>query len=93
MNLPNIITLSRIPILFGVVTLLSVQFPGARSCAFLLFVAGALSDWADGHYARKLGMVSNFGKLMDALTDKVFMVGLFVNKRRARFVNKRRARV
>lgn len=46
--------------------------------AFLFFVVGALTDWADGYYARKQGLESNFGKLMDALTDKVFMVGLFV---------------
>ena len=77
MNFPNIITLSRIPILFGVVTLLSIQIPWARTSAFILFVIGALTDWADGYFARKFGLVSNFGKLMDALTDKVFMVGLF----------------
>ena len=47
--------------------------------AFVLFIIGALTDWADGYYARKKGLVSNFGKLMDALTDKVFMVGLFIS--------------
>jgi len=46
--------------------------------AFILFVVGALTDWADGYVARKQGIESNFGKLMDALTDKVFMVGLFI---------------
>ena len=44
-----------------------------------MFIIGALTDWADGYYARKQGLVSNFGKLMDALTDKVFMVGLFIS--------------
>ena len=78
MKLPNILTLSRIPILFGVVILLHLEFWGARTGAFLLFVIGALTDWADGYYARNMGLVSNFGKLMDALTDKVFMVGLFI---------------
>jgi len=77
-NLPNLLTLSRIPILFGIVALLYAPFPGARTLAFLLFIIGALTDWADGYFARKQGLVSNFGKLMDALTDKVFMVGLFV---------------
>jgi CDP-diacylglycerol--glycerol-3-phosphate 3-phosphatidyltransferase len=77
-NLPNMLTLSRIPILFGIVALLYAPFTGASSLAFLLFVIGALTDWADGYYARKQGLVSNFGKLMDALTDKVFMVGLFI---------------
>jgi CDP-diacylglycerol--glycerol-3-phosphate 3-phosphatidyltransferase len=78
-NLPNLLTLSRIPILFGVVGFLYLPFSGASSLAFVLFLIGALTDWADGYYARKQGMVSNFGKLMDALTDKVFMVGLFIS--------------
>lgn len=78
MNLPNILTLSRIPILFVVVALLNLPFTGARTAALILFIVGAITDWADGYYARKLKLVSNFGKLMDALTDKVFMVGLFV---------------
>ena len=79
MNLPNLLTLSRIPILFGVVGFLYLPFAGASSLAFVLFIIGALTDWADGYYARKQGLVSNFGKLMDALTDKVFMVGLFIS--------------
>lgn len=79
MNLPNLLTLSRIPILFGIVALLYLPFQGASTLAFVLFVLGALTDWADGYVARKQGLVSNFGKLMDALTDKVFMVGLFIS--------------
>ena len=78
-NLPNLLTLSRIPILFGVVGLLYLPLSGASSLALVLFLIGALTDWADGYYARKQGMISNFGKLMDALTDKVFMVGLFIS--------------
>ena len=78
MNLPNVLTLSRIPILFGIVAFLYAPFTGASTIAFVLFVVGALTDCADGYYARKQGLVSNFGKLMDALTDKVFMVGLFI---------------
>ena len=78
-NLPNLLTLSRIPILFGVVGFLYLPFSGASSLAFVLFIIGAFTDWADGYYARKQGLVSNFGKLMDALTDKVFMVGLFIS--------------
>lgn len=77
-NLPNLLTLSRIPIIFGVVALLYLPLKGASTVAFVLFVLGAITDWADGYYARKLGIVSNFGKLMDALTDKVFMVGFFI---------------
>ena len=77
-NLPNLLTLSRIPILFLIVGLLYLPMPGARILAAVCFSIGAFTDYLDGYYARKMGIVSNFGKLMDALTDKVFMVGLFI---------------
>lgn len=77
-NIANLLTLSRIPILFGVVGLLYLPLRGMSTAAFVLFMMGALSDWADGYMARKRGLVSDFGKLMDALVDKIFMVGLFI---------------
>lgn len=77
-HLPNILTLSRIPLMFVIVALVCFSFPSADTLALALFGLAALSDWLDGHLARKFGAVSNFGKLMDALTDKIIMVGLFV---------------
>ncbi len=78
MNLPNILTLSRIPLMFVIVGLMQCHWLGAASLAFWLFIAGAVSDWLDGHIARKRGLVSSFGKLMDALTDKIFVLGLMI---------------
>ncbi|MGE9294511.1 MAG: CDP-diacylglycerol--glycerol-3-phosphate 3-phosphatidyltransferase [Puniceicoccales bacterium] len=78
MNLPNLLTLSRIAFLFVIVALLYAPFRGAVVLAFLLFIIAALTDWADGYLARKTGQISDFGKLMDALADKVLMVGIFV---------------
>jgi CDP-diacylglycerol--glycerol-3-phosphate 3-phosphatidyltransferase len=77
-NWPNLITLSRVPTLFAVVVLMFFQFPGAATGAFVLFVLGGVSDWLDGYLARRYHIVSNFGKLMDALTDKVLVVGVMV---------------
>ena len=77
-HLPNILTLSRIPLLFVIVALLCFPVKFGDTLAFVLFIAAAVSDWLDGYIARKVGAVSNFGKLMDALTDKIIMVGLFV---------------
>lgn len=77
-HLPNILTLSRIPLLFAIVGLLCFDNVAADIAAFALFLVAAVSDWLDGYIARKVGAVSNFGKLMDALTDKIIMVGLFV---------------
>jgi len=76
--LPNLLTLSRIPILFITVGVLYMSWPGAATLAFLLFWLAGLTDILDGYYARKQGIVSNWGKLMDALTDKIFIVGMFI---------------
>lgn len=78
MNLPNILTLSRIPLMFVIVFLIRVDFQWAASFAFVAFVIAGMTDWLDGYYARKLKIVSNFGILMDALTDKILMLGLMI---------------
>ena len=77
-NIPNLLSFSRLPILFIIVALLCIQVKWASTAAFVFFVIGALTDWADGYFARKMNLISDFGKLMDALTDKVFVVGLFI---------------
>lgn len=77
-NLPNILTLSRIPLMFVIVGLMYADWTGAATLAFWLFIAAAISDWLDGAIARRRGIVSNFGKFMDALTDKVLVIGLMV---------------
>lgn len=83
MNLPNLLTLSRIPLMVMVVALLhpwdGAPLPWAWSVALFLFLFGALTDWLDGWLARKLGQVSEFGKFMDALVDKIFTLGTFVS--------------
>ncbi|MFW5883774.1 MAG: CDP-diacylglycerol--glycerol-3-phosphate 3-phosphatidyltransferase [Verrucomicrobiota bacterium] len=78
MNVPNLITLSRVPLLFLVALVLYLPFWGMDWLALALYVVAALSDWLDGYWARRFNVVSTFGKLMDALTDKILTVGLFV---------------
>lgn len=77
-NLPNAVTLSRIPLMLVLVAFLAYPFPGARVAALLVFLFAAMTDWLDGWLARRMGQVSDFGKFMDALTDKIFTLGLFV---------------
>ncbi|MEK9772389.1 MAG: CDP-diacylglycerol--glycerol-3-phosphate 3-phosphatidyltransferase [Opitutae bacterium] len=83
MNLPNLLTLSRIPLMVIVVALLhpwnGEPIPWASTIALLMFLFGALTDWLDGWLARRLGQVSDFGKFMDALVDKIFTMGTFVS--------------
>ena len=78
MNLPNRITLSRIPLMFLVVWLMYQNWQGAATLAFTLFVIAAIGDWLDGYLARKRKLLSTFGKFMDALTDKIFVVGIMI---------------
>lgn len=77
MSLPNLLTLSRIPFLFAITACLLLPSPGP-SLALFFFILAAVTDWADGWLARKKGDVSDFGKLMDALADKILMVGMLV---------------
>jgi CDP-diacylglycerol--glycerol-3-phosphate 3-phosphatidyltransferase len=77
-TLPNLLTLSRIPLMFAIVALMYAGWTGAATVAFWLFIGAAVSDWLDGAIARRRGIVSNFGKFMDALTDKVLVIGLMV---------------
>ena len=63
-----------------VVSLLAYEpFPGAHLAALLIFLFAALTDWLDGWLARRMGQTSDFGKFMDALSDKILVLGMFVS--------------
>lgn len=78
MNLPNILTISRVPLMFIVVALMYADFPYAATTAFWLFIVAALTDWLDGKIARERGEVSSFGRFMDTVIDKVMVIGLMM---------------
>lgn len=78
MNLPNILTLSRVPLMFMVVGLMYAKIPWAATAAFWLFIAAALTDWLDGKIARSRGIVSSFGRFMDSVLDKVLVIGVMI---------------
>jgi len=78
MNLPNLVTLSRIPGAFLIAVLLYSDWFGAASLAFVLFIVCAISDWLDGYLARKMNQVSTFGIFMDALADKIWVLGVLI---------------
>jgi CDP-diacylglycerol--glycerol-3-phosphate 3-phosphatidyltransferase len=78
MNLPNILTFSRLPAMFAIVALMYSDFLWAATLAFWLFIAAALTDWFDGMLARRSGQVSNFGRFMDAVIDKVMVIGVMI---------------
>jgi CDP-diacylglycerol--glycerol-3-phosphate 3-phosphatidyltransferase len=77
-SLANWVTLSRIPLLFFIGGLLYGSFRWAPTVAFGLYVFAGVTDWLDGYLARKYNQISDLGKLMDALNDKILNVGIFV---------------
>jgi phosphatidylglycerophosphate synthase len=76
-QIPNILTAARLPAVFLIA--IWTYWAGVwASAALALFIVAALTDIFDGWIARKLGAVSDFGRLMDALVDKIFIIGLLV---------------
>jgi CDP-diacylglycerol--glycerol-3-phosphate 3-phosphatidyltransferase len=77
-NPPNLITIGRMlacPAVFALVFTPSVS---ARLISFILFLAAAFSDLWDGYLARKHGLVTDLGKLLDPLADKLLLAATFI---------------
>ncbi len=77
MNLPNAITVGRIALVPAVALLPFVSSWGWRLTAFALFLVAAISDYWDGRFARSRNLITNLGKLLDPLADKLLLVGTF----------------
>ena len=77
-NLPNSITTFRVVMTPIVVILLFQTSMMLRLLAFAFFVIAALSDLWDGYLARKHGLITDVGKLLDPLADKLLLVSTFV---------------
>ncbi len=78
MTLPNKLTIGR----FGLtIAFLAVMFSRVRfheTIALVLFGAGGISDFLDGHLARRHKLITNFGILMDPLADKIMVCSAFI---------------
>lgn len=74
MNLPNKITIFRVCLIpLFLVALLVPAIPYGKYIALVIFVVACLSDAVDGHLARKHNLITNFGKFMDPLADKLLV--------------------
>jgi CDP-diacylglycerol---glycerol-3-phosphate 3-phosphatidyltransferase len=86
MNIPNKITLSRIMLIPFFIILLAYPFdwgeinigedavlPVSHLAAAILFIIASTTDWIDGYYARKHNLVTNLGKFLDPLADKLLV--------------------
>ena len=80
MNLPNKLTIMRVILIpFFVFFLLSPYFPAyGNYMAVAIFIVASLTDMLDGKIARKYNLVTNFGKFMDPLADKLLVCSAMI---------------
>ena len=78
-TLPTWVTLSRliaVPIIFGLFIWQDSEL--TRLIALSVFIIAAITDWLDGYLARKLNQITELGKFLDPLVDKVLTIALFL---------------
>ena len=78
MNLPNKITVFRFACIPFLLAASLIQFPYHWSVALVIYFIACMSDKADGIIARKQGLVTDFGKLMDPLSDKSLVLAAYL---------------
>ena len=77
-NLPNAITLSRLVLTAVFVVAMGFDGLGGKMTALVSFSVAAATDWLDGYLARRMGLVTPLGKLLDPLADKILVCAAFV---------------
>ena len=75
LNVPNILTIVRMVL---VPVYIALALTGAKVGAVIVFIAASLTDWLDGYLARKNNEITNFGKFMDPLADKMLVTSALV---------------
>lgn len=78
MNLPNRLTLSRVIMIPVFVLFFYLPFKGHFFVAWAVFGVASFTDFLDGRIARKQNLVTNFGKFMDPIADKVLVLTAFI---------------
>src|SRR6266404_6480463 len=78
MNLPNKLTVARFVLTIAFLAVMFSRVTYHETIALVLCVAGGVSDFLDGYFARKHRLVTNFGILMDPLADKIMVCSAFI---------------
>ncbi|MGZ8899669.1 MAG: CDP-diacylglycerol--glycerol-3-phosphate 3-phosphatidyltransferase [Limisphaerales bacterium] len=79
MNWANRLTLSRLGLTILFVIALNSEWQFGRTVALVLFVVAGLTDFVDGEIARRYQFITDFGKLMDPLVDKIMIAAAFIS--------------
>ena len=80
MNTPNKLTVGRMILVPFLVVFMLTGWGGEynRYISFVIFAAASITDWFDGYLARKNNLVTNFGKFMDPLADKLLVCSAMI---------------
>lgn len=78
MNLPNKLTVLRVVLVPFFVAALLINFTGHIWVALALFAIASITDWFDGKIARRDGLVTDFGKFLDPLADKMLVTSALI---------------
>jgi CDP-diacylglycerol--glycerol-3-phosphate 3-phosphatidyltransferase len=75
LNIPNVLTLARLALVpvFGYLALVAQQTTTTQWTAAIVFLVAAITDLVDGVWARRYGLVTNFGKIADPIADKALI--------------------
>jgi CDP-diacylglycerol--glycerol-3-phosphate 3-phosphatidyltransferase len=79
MNWANRLTVSRLVLTILFVATLNSTWSYGHTTALIIFLLAGVTDYFDGEIARRYGSVTNFGKLMDPLVDKIMMAAAFIS--------------
>ena len=79
MNWANRLTLSRLGLTILFVLALNSEWTFGHTTALVLFIVAGITDYVDGEIARRYQSITNFGKLMDPLVDKIMIAAAFIS--------------
>lgn len=78
MNLPNRLSIARVGLIPVCIVFMYIGAEWAQVAALLVFIVAAVTDFLDGNIARKRNIITNFGKFIDPLADKILVLSMLV---------------
>ena len=78
LNLPNILTIGRVVAVPVICLLIAAGSAELRWAALILYPLAALTDWLDGYLARRMNLITPFGRMLDHIADKLLVLALLI---------------